>query len=360
MADNQVKLGRWARAEYRRLKETAEMPPATHTDIHVERDIPVENGARTAIGHDVAFVSEWLAGTAGDEWWLRHRFAGDAHPGRTVTLLAGWQDLFLTGTFDDFDALRARGDDVRIIAGDWTHHNVSSAISVGELMRGFDDDASAPLARIEVTGTGGGWRDLDVWPPASTPRTWHPAAAGALAETPTRGEANYTYDPVDPTPMAGGRSLNPFVAGRRSQRRRESRDDVLVFTTEALSEPVEAIGIAQTRADLTSTNPRVDLFLRLCDVDEKGASTTIVDVFRRLDAQHGRRTETLTFPPMAHRFAAGHRLRLQVSSGAHPLHLRNPGTADPCHDFSHLVASEQTIHLGEGTRLTLPVTQEVS
>jgi uncharacterized protein len=34
--------------------------------------------------------------------------------------------------------------------------------------------------------------------------------------------------------------------------------------------------------------------------------------------------------PVGHRFAAGHRIRLQVSSGAHPRYVRNPGTsADP-------------------------------
>jgi predicted acyl esterase len=32
--------------------------------------------------------------------------------------------------------------------------------------------------------------------------------------------------------------------------------------------------------------------------------------------------------PIGHRFAAGHRIRLQVSSGAHPRYARNPGTGD--------------------------------
>ena len=32
--------------------------------------------------------------------------------------------------------------------------------------------------------------------------------------------------------------------------------------------------------------------------------------------------------PIAHRFAAGHRIRLQVSSGAHPRYARNPGTGE--------------------------------
>jgi predicted acyl esterase len=32
--------------------------------------------------------------------------------------------------------------------------------------------------------------------------------------------------------------------------------------------------------------------------------------------------------PMAHRFTVGHRIRLQVSSGAHPRYVRNPGTGE--------------------------------
>jgi uncharacterized protein len=32
--------------------------------------------------------------------------------------------------------------------------------------------------------------------------------------------------------------------------------------------------------------------------------------------------------PIAHRFAAGNRIRLQVSSGAHPRYVRNPGTGE--------------------------------
>ena len=37
---------------------------------------------------------------------------------------------------------------------------------------------------------------------------------------------------------------------------------------------------------------------------------------------------TFALWPMGHRFAAGHRIRLQVSSGAHPRYARNPGTGE--------------------------------
>ena len=82
------------------------------------------------------------------------------------------------------------------------------------------------------------------------------------------------------------------------------------------------------------------MFVRLCDVDDKGVSRNVVDGIRRL------RPETVPAPdvqigedgimavdvelfPTAYRVQAGHRLRLQVSGGAFPRYARNFGTAEP-------------------------------
>jgi hypothetical protein len=53
---------------------------------------------------------------------------------------------------------------------------------------------------------------------------------------------------------------------------------------------------------------------------------------------------------------------VQVSWGAHPLHLRNPGTTDPVRDHSRLVASTQTLFLGGATPavLTVPLAEDVA
>jgi predicted acyl esterase len=45
-------------------------------------------------------------------------------------------------------------------------------------------------------------------------------------------------------------------------------------------------------------------------------------------AADGSRRVVLELWPTAHRFAAGHSIRLQVSSGAHPRYARNPGTGE--------------------------------
>ena len=47
--------------------------------------------------------------------------------------------------------------------------------------------------------------------------------------------------------------------------------------------------------------------------------------------------------PTAHRFGRGHRLRLQVSGGAHPRFARNLGTGEPPATGTRLAASDRTV-----------------
>lgn len=323
--------------------------------------IPPENAMTVAIGHRVPFFEDWLAhASPGDPWWEPLHFGDREGSVPPVTLLAGWQDLFLLGGFADYRALRERGVPVRLIVGDWTHDQGEEAEAIGarELLRALDGEpATGSPLRIQVTG-GPGWRDLEDWPPPAQHSRWYPTAAGSLADAPIAGQVSYRYDPADPTPEAGGRTLNPFASGRRDQREREQRDDVLVFTGAPLERDLTVIGEPDVEVRVSSTNQRVDLFLRLCDLGPDGVSHTVADGYLRLRpevAAGEERSATVRLAPMAHRFAAGRRIRLQLSSGAHPLHLRNPGTPDPLHDFSALVPSDQTVRFGEATVLRLPV-----
>jgi predicted acyl esterase len=105
-------------------------------------------------------------------------------------------------------------------------------------------------------------------------------------------------------------------------------------------------------------NPYADIFIRICDVDEKGGSRNITDALVRLDptvaadeVQH----ITARLSPCAHRLMAGHRLRLQLSGGAHPQYARNLGTGEPLATGTRLKVAVHTIN-HDGTLLTLPVT----
>ena len=48
--------------------------------------------------------------------------------------------------------------------------------------------------------------------------------------------------------------------------------------------------------------------------------------------------------PTAYRFAAGHRLRLQLSGGAFPRFARNTGTGEPLATGTRLASTEIAIH----------------
>lgn len=299
-------------------------------------------------------------------------FAQDVETIPPVTLVAGWQDLFLVGQLADYAALRDADRPVRLIIGDWVHGAPEiTVIGVREALRSFTADAATNGVRLDVTG-GGGRRELPSWPPPHTAMTVTLTADGRLdrsgAEHPA-ADLTYRYDPADPTPDGGGRTLNPFSAGRRRQRVRERRDDVLVFTGDPLPEDLLVIGVPEIALPFSSSHPRADLFVRLCEVDTRGISRAVTDGYRRLSpddagidgaSTDGTGTVRLELAPLAHRFAAGSRLRVQVSSGAHPLHLRNPGTDDPVRDHSRLLASEQTVRVGGSDPATLTLPAEVT
>jgi predicted acyl esterase len=111
---------------------------------------------------------------------------------------------------------------------------------------------------------------------------------------------------------------------------------VLVFTTSVIETESDILVMADCSLSFDADSPYADLFLRICDVDPVGISTNVTDGFVRLQPNdfepHGsayRCRVTVQFDPTAYVFEAGHRIRLQISSGAHPNRIRNYGTDEP-------------------------------
>ncbi|MFK4789122.1 CocE/NonD family hydrolase [Microbacterium sp. ZW T5_56] len=318
--------------------------------------IPPADAAQTAVGTDPRFFRDWVEHSDRDDpWWEPLHFAQDTHTIPPVALVAGWRDLFLQEQLRDHAALVAGGVSTKLVIGDWVHGAPeTSVMGVRDALLAFDSLDRLPDVRVEVTG-GVGWCEVDSWPPAAASTTWSATATGGLRRGPADELAtpvSYRYAPSDPTPSEGGRTLGPFASGYRVQRHREARADVVLFTSDALTDDLLVIGEPRVEILLTSTNPRVDLFIRLCDVDERGRSRTVTDGYLRRDPDAESST-TLALTSLAHRFAVGHRLRLQVSSGAHPVYLRNPGTADPIRDHSRMIPSDQTFVVGGEHALVL-------
>jgi putative CocE/NonD family hydrolase len=272
-----------------------------------------------------------------------HRLATLPAP---VLMIGGWYDIFLPWQLRDYAALRNAGATPYLTIGPWTHGSGGLlATSVRESidwlrahLRGESDAIRDKPVRLYVEGAGE-WREYDEWPPAgATTEVWHLHSGGGLAPAPPSAKSTvdtFRYDPADPTPTVGGPLLLANAAGPRDNRPIEARADVLVYSSPVLERPVEVIGPVTATLYLRASSPYHDVFVRLCDVEPNGRSVNICDGLVRLrpgshpEQPDGTIAITIDLWPAAHRFRPGHRLRLQVSGGAHPRYVRNPGTPDP-------------------------------
>jgi hypothetical protein len=192
------------------------------------------------------------------------------------------------------------------------------------------------------------WRDFDSWPPPGyAPARFHLQPEGALASGPPGSPApdRFRYDPADPTPAAGGVRMTARKAGRVDNAALEARPDVLTYTTGPLDRDAEVIGEVSAEIWFRSSLPYADVFVRLCDVDPQGRSRNVCDGLTSLSGAREITRATVALWPTAHRFRAGHRIRVQVSSGAFPRYARNPGTGEPRATASRLeVAAQEVYH----------------
>ncbi|MBO0709418.1 MAG: CocE/NonD family hydrolase, partial [Candidatus Dormibacteraeota bacterium] len=131
--------------------------------------------------------------------------------------------------------------------------------------------------------------------------------------------------------------------------------------TAPLEGPLEIRGRAEVTLHVAADSPHVDLFCRLCDVDRRGVSRNVADRILRRDPTRpkpGRvETVTLRLDAAAHRFLAGHRIRLQVSAGAFPRYSRNLGSGEPEATGSTMRVTHQTVYFDRSrpSQVTLPV-----
>jgi putative CocE/NonD family hydrolase len=314
--------------------------------------------------------------------WLRRDYSGSvAEVLAPVSFVGGWHDILLPWMLEDFKVLQGAGRSPQLLIGPWTHIS-PELTAAGERegiawmrahLLGDDRLVRDSKVRLMVTGEGGGWRELERWPPDDTEaRNLYLGSDRALGdEPPTRARPqppvfDYRYDPADPTPSLGGAVLlarEPVVDNAEL----EQRDDVLTFTTEPLTEPVEAVGEVWAELWARAQPPHFDLFVRVCEVGADGVSRNVCDGLRSVEPDRAPISEdgiahvVVELWPTAHRFAAGSQIRVQVSSGAHPRFARNPGTgedrtaADP--QRMRPVDVELLRDRAHPSRLVLPVTR---
>jgi putative CocE/NonD family hydrolase len=259
-----------------------------------------------------------------------------------VMHVAGWFDLFLSGTLENHRRLGGP-----LVVGPWSH-TALGATGTGRLDFGFSASAQAirleqrqlaflrgqdtgPAVKIFVMGDDV-WRDEEAWPLARAVETrYHLHADGLLSAAPPAATepATFTFDPRDPVPTVGGPLLLPDATnvGPQDQRDVELRPDVLCYTTEVLAADVEVTGPVSVTLHGETSAAATDWTAKLVNVHPDGRAMSVIDGIVRTAEPAG--TFTIDLVATSQVFKAGHRIRVEVSSSNFPRFDRNPGTGRP-------------------------------
>src|SRR2546423_6290161 len=144
-------------------------------------------------------------------------------------------------------------------------------------------------------GPGKVGRRVNAFPPAGAAATpMYFAGGGKLsAEPPKDGErsSTYTSDPSNPNKVSGA-----SYPGAMDQRAYEAHGDVVSFTTEPLTQPIEWTGLVTAKLWVSSTAKDTDFIVRVTDVYPDGRSILLMDHIRRARFREGFEKEKLMEP----------------------------------------------------------------
>lgn len=385
--------------------------------------LPVQNVVTALYGAKVpSALEEWLqmgATPGADYWWKRQGMITNADRFEIPALhINSWYDGTPASTLDLFDrfsrnaeSARARDNQFLIMSAslhcqfeDMTRESVVGDRLVGDAqlnyraiyLNWFDhwlrgaDTGITKMPRVSSFVLGkGDWTTAASWPlPGAKLVKWYlssgPLGAnsrngdGALSLRPAGSRPSssdrYIYDPWFPTPSIGGAicCVGPETRpGGLDQRGVELRNDVLVYTSAPLAQPVEIAGSIRARLFVSSSAKDTDFIAKLVDVYPDGTAYIVQEGVLRARWRRGFEQPhwlspgevvpiTVEIEATHNRFPAGHRIRLDVSSSSFPMWDRNLNTGGPNYSESQPVIATNTIHYSAKypSALELPMVRE--
>ena len=147
-------------------------------------------------------------------------------------------------------------------------------------------------------------------------------------------------------------------AGPYDQISIENRSDVLVFTSDVLTEPLEITGPIKARLFVSSDCPDTDFTVKLTDVYPDGKSMLITDGILRMRNRNGVDHWEFMNPGEIYEievdlwstslvFNEGHRIRVAISSSNFPRFLANPNTIDSIKKNTTYNIAQNTFYLDD-------------
>lgn len=346
---------------------------------------PLSNANTKYLKDKIPFWNDLMAHPNRDEFWKARDprpFYRDSKP--AIMTVGGWldgEDLF--GALETYRAFEKQGpkNENVLVMGPWRHggwartdgdrhgdisFHVKSSLFYREhielpFFQRHLKGKKAPAAEeawIFESGTNV-FRSFAAWPPADAKAvTMHLQANGKLGVQPptSDGEDAYPSDPKKPVPyrMRPGESIDGDYMSD-DQRFAARRPDVLVYSTDALTEDVTLAGPLEATLFVSTTGTDADFVVKLVDVwpaetpnPDPNPTNVHMGGYQQLiraEIMRGRFRRSyehpeafkpnepavvkFTLPDVAHTFRPGHRMMVQVQSSWFPLVDRNPQSFVP-------------------------------
>ena len=316
------------------------------------------------------YVLDWFDHDQPGEYWAALDVSQSLTRIRVPALhVSGWYDTYLRGSLDGFLKLSQCAGSAfarehqYLLAGPWLHipwgDRIGSVDFGSEalldtdaiLLRWFNhwlkdsgEFSEEPRIRHFVLGENR-WREAESFPTEANHVLFLHSAGkansrkgdGALSTTrPSHDEPCdiFVYDPEVPVLAPGGATAS---AGQFDQASLELGNNLLIYTTEPLVQPLRVFGIPRVALHCSTSSAHTDFTAKLVRVRPNGAAEFIcVGIARSSwlfrDARYSadkRHSWEFALDPTSCRFDAGDRIRLEVASSAFPLYDRNPGSGVP-------------------------------
>lgn len=369
-------------------------------------DLPLAD--LTHLAH-APWYADWLRHPTRDEYWRRwsieERYGQITVPALNI---GGWYDIFVDGTLRNYLGMREHGGSERaragqrLLIGPWHHSPWSEQVNgtcFGPAARGsivaraqvewwdrwLRDGSVDDGAPVEVFSMGDNtWHRLPAWPPPAVFADYYLRSDGDALSLNGNGQLStvapsadeepdhFVHNPRMPVRSAGGRSCcreNSVPMGPADQRGVEI-GPVLVYSSEVLPEPVQVTGEVSVVLHAATTATDTDWTAKLVDVHPDGTAINIADGILRARYRDSLADPELLEPDAVYeyvialgstctRFAAGHRIRLEIASANFPCYDRNLNTGGPigAETVDDAIVANQTVFHDPArpSRLILPV-----
>lgn len=224
---------------------------------------------------------------------------------------------------------------------------------------------------IDPNAPGNEYKMTTVWPVPHTKESYYMQADGSLKQNKSsvqKAELTFKYDPRNPVPSAGGDVFIHQGVGPKDQRVHKDRKDILRFTSDVLTEPLEITGKVMAELFVKTDVEDTTFTAKLIDVYPDGYEAILRDsiIMTRFHDGFDKESKiekgkvyklTMDMWSTAYVLNKGHKLAVHISSSNSPKYEVHPNTYKPVMNFNNSPVANNTIMLSKEhpSRIILPI-----